>query len=100
MSVHMRNHESTERTVDINQEESLVKALTSPEESITVPETGVTDSCRSLFGCWELNPVLLQEQKVLLPVEPSLQPQPLLDFKHIGCNLKNINFSTMSTSCV
>ena len=36
--------------------------------------TGVTDHCESPRGCRELNPGPLQEQAVLLPAEPSLQP--------------------------
>jgi hypothetical protein len=36
-------------------------------------ETGVTDSCELPCGCWETNPGSLEEQKVLLTDEPSLQ---------------------------
>jgi hypothetical protein len=35
--------------------------------------TGVADSCKLLCGYCELNPVLVQEQPVLLDAEPSLQ---------------------------
>jgi hypothetical protein len=44
-----------------------------PEEGIRSPESGVTDSCEPLGGCWESNPVPLQKQQGLLTAEPSLQ---------------------------
>jgi hypothetical protein len=34
----------------------------------------ITDGCEPPCGCWELNSVPLEEQSVLLPTEPSLQP--------------------------
>lgn len=37
------------------------------EEGVTVPETGVTDGCESLCGCWETNLGRLQELLLLLP---------------------------------
>jgi hypothetical protein len=33
----------------------------------------ITDGCELPCGCWELNSGLLEEQSVLLAVEPSLQ---------------------------
>ena len=38
--------------------------------------TGVLDVGELPCGCWELNPGPLQEQPVLVPAEPSLQPSP------------------------
>jgi hypothetical protein len=35
-------------------------------------ETGVTEGCERLCGCWELNLDLLKTQSVLLTTEPSL----------------------------
>ena len=46
-----------------------------PEEGIRFPETGVTDGYELLWECWELNPGPLQEQPVLFPAPPSLQPK-------------------------
>jgi hypothetical protein len=34
-----------------------------------------TDGCEPQCGCWELNSGPLEEQSVLLTIEPSLQPQ-------------------------
>ena len=34
----------------------------------------ITDGCKPLRGCWELNSEPLREQSVLLTTEPSLQP--------------------------
>lgn len=45
-----------------------------PEEGARSPKTGVTDECQSPSGCWKSNPGVLEEQQVLLIVEPSLQP--------------------------
>jgi hypothetical protein len=36
-------------------------------------ELEVTDSCEPPCGCWELNPGPLEEQPVVLTIEPSLQ---------------------------
>jgi hypothetical protein len=36
--------------------------------------TIVTDDCEWLYGCWELNPGLLEGQPVLFTAEPFLQP--------------------------
>lgn len=44
-----------------------------PEGSIRPPETGVTDGCQLPFKWWELSQSPLQEQQVLLTIEPSLQ---------------------------
>ena len=41
------------------------------------PGTGVIDSCELPCGSWELNPGPLEEQSVLLTIEPFLQPPPL-----------------------
>ena len=43
------------------------------EEDIGSPGDGVTHGCDPSCGYWELNPVSLQEQPVLLATEPSLQ---------------------------
>jgi hypothetical protein len=34
----------------------------------------ITDGCEPPCGCWDLNSGPLEEQSVLLPTEPSLQP--------------------------
>ena len=34
-----------------------------------------TDGCEPPCGCWDLNSWPLEEQSVLLPAEPSLQPE-------------------------
>jgi hypothetical protein len=47
-------------------------------EGVRFPSTGVTDSCESPCGCWELNPDPLEEQPLLLTAEPSLQPPRLI----------------------
>jgi hypothetical protein len=39
------------------------------------PETGVMNSCELPCGCWESIPGLLEEQLVLLTLEPSLRPR-------------------------
>ena len=41
-------------------------------EGVRSPGTGVTDSCELQCRCWELNLGPLEEQLVLLTVEPSL----------------------------
>jgi hypothetical protein len=43
------------------------------KEGIEFSETGVTDHCELPCGCWESNQGLLQEQKVLLTAELSIQ---------------------------
>lgn len=45
-----------------------------PKEGIVSSDPAVTDSPEPLYRCWDLNQSLLQEQKVLLTMEPSLQP--------------------------
>jgi hypothetical protein len=37
----------------------------------------IADSCEPPCGCWELNSGPLEEQPVLVTIEPSLQPQAL-----------------------
>ena len=39
---------------------------------------GIADSCELPSGFWELNPGPLEEQPVLLTVEPSLQCLPVI----------------------
>lgn len=41
-------------------------------EGIRTPETGVTNGCEPLYGCWEPN---IEDQPVLLMTESSLQSQ-------------------------
>jgi hypothetical protein len=43
-------------------------------EGARFPGTGTTDICVLPCGCWDLNPVALEKQLVLLTAEPSLQP--------------------------
>jgi hypothetical protein len=45
------------------------------ERLLDFPWTKGTDSFEPSYGCWELNADLLEEQRVLLFTEPSLQPQ-------------------------
>jgi hypothetical protein len=40
-----------------------------------IPRTGVLDACEWLGGYWKPNSGPLEEQRVLLTAEPSLQPQ-------------------------
>lgn len=44
------------------------------EEDAKYPETGIMNNCEPSCGCWEPRQDPLQEQSVLLAVEPSLQP--------------------------
>lgn len=44
-----------------------------PEEGIRHPGTGVTELRELLCGCWESNPDPLEEHRVLIATEPSLQ---------------------------
>ena len=44
------------------------------DEGIRVPGTGYMSSYEALYGTWDPNPGLLQEQQVLLTTEPPLQP--------------------------
>lgn len=45
-------------------------------EAIKSSQAGVTDGREPLCGCWESNPVPLEDQPGLLVTEPSLQPSP------------------------
>jgi hypothetical protein len=51
--------------------------LQGPEEDISVPGTGVIDGFELPCGCWESNSGPLQEQLVLLTIEPSLSLVPI-----------------------
>jgi hypothetical protein len=58
----------------------------------------ITDGCEPPCGCWELNSGTLEEQSVLLPTEPSLQPKSKV-FIHLMNNVyimvptpKNLTF--------
>lgn len=44
-------------------------------EGVSSPGVPVTDSCELPCGCWELNMDSLEEQPVLLTIEPSLQAE-------------------------
>ena len=48
-----------------------------PEGQKRAPDL-ITDGCEPPCGCWELNSGPLEEQAVLLTMEPSLQPLRLL----------------------
>ena len=37
----------------------------------------IIDGCEPPYGCWELNSGFLEEQAMLLPSEPSLQPRKI-----------------------
>jgi hypothetical protein len=54
------------------------------DEGIKSPGTGVTGACEHQYGCWELNPGLLQEQPVLLASDPSFHPLYLFFFFFIS----------------
>jgi hypothetical protein len=47
-------------------------------------ETGVTDTCRLSYRCWELNSGPLKEQSVLLTMKPSLQPLIFLIIMYVS----------------
>ena len=51
-----------------------MQCLQRPEEGIGSPETGVLNSRKLTCGCWESIPGPLEEQLVLLTLEPSRQP--------------------------
>lgn len=55
---------------------ALAMCLVSSEarEVVGAPEDGIMGSSETLYGSWKLNPVLLQEQRVLWTTEPSLHP--------------------------
>lgn len=58
-----------------------VQSLWGLEGDIRPPGTGVTDSCNSPNGCYELNPGPRQDQQGLLNAEPALQfPVPLFAY--------------------
>lgn len=46
----------------------------SPEEGVRSPRTGVIDGCESPCGPWESNPGHLEEEPMLLTIEPSILP--------------------------
>lgn len=53
-------------------------------KSVRSPRTRLTDSCKLLYGCWELNHSPLQVQPVLLTTE-SLHSQPCPFDKALEC---------------
>lgn len=53
----------------------------SKKKALDSPGTGVTDSWESLSGGWKLNLGPVEEQPMLLPMEPPLQPQLSVIFK-------------------
>lgn len=40
---------------------------------VSVPGTGVTDSCEQPYGLWELDLYLLEEQRTVDPFSPALE---------------------------
>jgi hypothetical protein len=44
-----------------------------PEEGVRSPGTGATEGCKSLAGCLEQNSGPLEEQSMLLTIEPSFE---------------------------
>ena len=44
----------------------------------------ITDDCEPPCGCWELNSGHLEEQAMLLTIEPFLQPPYLIVLVHIA----------------
>lgn len=61
------------------------------EEGIMSLGTRIMAGCESAFERWKMNPVPLQEQKVFIATEPSLQP-PLM-FKGSILALQNFIFA-------
>lgn len=59
--------------------------------SVGASGTGITGGCEVPWGCWEPNPGPLEEQRVLLATEPSLQPQHRTFFKHFSVCLQLCN---------
>lgn len=49
-----------------------------PEEGGGEPGTAVKDGCALPRGCWEWNQDSLEDKLVLLPTQPSIQPQALV----------------------
>lgn len=66
------------------------------------PVSGVTDGCELLYGCWELNPGLLEEQPVPITTETFLQPlfYSFKDVFIISCVWVFCMHLCMSTACV
>ena len=58
--------------------------LKRPEEGVSSPRIGVTDSCEPSCGSWELNPGPLKEQPVLLNSESHLQPPVTFNIRIIN----------------
>lgn len=53
---------------------SCVHAVSSELKRVCLmPWNGITDSCELPLGCWEPNPVLMDEQKLLLTADPTYQ---------------------------
>lgn len=48
-----------------------------PNGRIRSSRTGVADGCKPPYECWELKPGPLQEQYMLITMEPSLPPYKL-----------------------
>jgi hypothetical protein len=63
----------------------------------------ITNGCEPPCGCWDLNSEPLEEQSVLLPAEPSLQPWLviliLLRFVK-RCTLENIPYECVTSMIV
>lgn len=47
------------------------------------PKTGVIDDCKQPCRCWELNPDLLEEQKVLLAAKPFFSSPMVFEVNNI-----------------
>jgi hypothetical protein len=55
-------------------------------ENIGSSGVGITDSCKLLYGSWELNPHSLEEQPELLTTESYLQPLEIYFYFNVyGC---------------
>lgn len=70
-----------------------VWCLRRPKEAMRYPRIRATDSCEFVCRCWELNLGPLEEQPVLLRIEPSLQPP---NFPELLRSVKeNVTYASM-----
>ena len=53
---------------------TLMQCWQRPDERVGSPGTGAINGYGLSCVCWESNPGPLEDQSVLLPAEPSLQP--------------------------
>lgn len=55
---------------------TCIQCLQNPEGGFRSPRTDITNSCKLLCGCWELNLGFLRKSEVILNTKPFLHPPP------------------------